>query len=92
MAYGCVMSFVMRRWYVEPYQRGAGELAADGTIDLATGESILSFAWLFVYVPVGLLTGMSCAAATGGGNGRARGALQQVRPARQYPTVAVTGK
>ena len=56
MAYGCVMSFVMRRWYVEPYQRGAGELAADGTIDLATGESILSFAWLFVYMPVGLVT------------------------------------
>ena len=48
------MSFVMRRWYVEPYQRGAGELAADGSIDLMTGESILSFAWLFVYVRVGV--------------------------------------
>jgi sodium/pantothenate symporter len=54
--YGCVMTFLMRYWYVEPYQRGKGQLAADGSINLATGESIVSFGWMLVYVPVGLLT------------------------------------
>jgi sodium/pantothenate symporter len=55
VAYGCVMPFVMRHWYVEPYQRGAGKLLPDGSIDWATGEAILSISWPFIYVPLGLI-------------------------------------
>lgn len=55
VVYGCVMPFVMRRWYVEPYQRGTGQLAADGSIDWATGEAILSVSWAFIYIPLGII-------------------------------------
>ena len=55
VVYGCIMPFVMRHWYVEPYQRGAGKLLPDGSIDWATGEAILSITWPFIYVPLGII-------------------------------------
>jgi Na+/proline symporter len=55
IAYGCIMPFVMQRWYVRPYQRASGELLADGSINWATGEALLSLSWAIVYIPVGLV-------------------------------------
>jgi sodium/pantothenate symporter len=54
--YGCVMPFVMQQWYVKPYQRGTGQIMADGSINWATGEAILSVSWALLYVPLGLIT------------------------------------
>lgn len=54
--YGCAMPFVMQHWYVVPYQRGTGQLMADGSINWATGEAILSITWALLYVPLGLIT------------------------------------
>ena len=55
VVYGCVMPFVMRHWYVEPYQRGTGQLRPDGGIDWFTGEAILSISWAFIYIPLGII-------------------------------------
>jgi len=55
IAYGCVMPFVMRHYYVLPYQRGTGELLPDGSINWATGEALYSLSWPFIYVPLGIL-------------------------------------
>jgi sodium/pantothenate symporter len=54
--YGCVMPFVMQHWYVKPYQRGTGQIMADGSINWATGEAVLSVGWALLYVPLGLIT------------------------------------
>ena len=54
--YGCLMPFVMQHWYVKPYQRGTGQIMADGSINWATGEAILSISWALLYVPLGLIT------------------------------------
>lgn len=56
VAFGCVMPFIMQHWYVKPYQRGSGQLLADGSIDWSTGEALLSLSWPVVWIPVGLLT------------------------------------
>jgi sodium/pantothenate symporter len=56
VAYGCVMPFIMHRWYVKPYQRGSGELLADGSINWSTGEALLSLSWPVIWIPLGLLT------------------------------------
>ena len=53
--YGCVMPFVMQHWYVQPYQRGAGQLMPDGSIDWSTGEALISFTWALLYVPLGII-------------------------------------
>ncbi|HEX5787642.1 MAG TPA: sodium:solute symporter family protein [Woeseiaceae bacterium] len=54
VVYGIAMTLLMRHYYVRPYQEGTGELASDGSIAL-TGESLLSFGWMLVYVPLGLI-------------------------------------
>jgi sodium/pantothenate symporter len=56
VAYGCIMPFVMLRWYVRPYQAGTGELLQDGSINFATGEAIIALTWAAVYIPLGLIT------------------------------------
>lgn len=53
--YGCAMPFVMQHWYVKPYQRGTGEIGADGSINWATGEALLSLTWAAIYIPLGLI-------------------------------------
>jgi sodium/pantothenate symporter len=55
IAYGCVMPFVMQHWYVKPYQHGTDEIMADGSINWATGEAMLSLSWALLYVPLGLI-------------------------------------
>jgi Na+/proline symporter len=54
--YGCAMPFVIQHWYVVPYQRGSGQLLADGSINWATGEAVLSLCWAALYVPLGLIS------------------------------------
>jgi sodium/pantothenate symporter len=56
IAYGCVMPLVLQYWYVRPYQRGTGQLDADGSLHFWTGEMILTYTWPMVYIPLGLLT------------------------------------
>jgi len=55
VAYGCVMPFIVQHWYVKPYQRGSGDILADGSINWTTGEALLSLAWGALYVPLGLI-------------------------------------
>jgi len=52
---GLSMPFVLLRWYVRPYQSATGTLAADGSLDLLTGEALLAMSWGVVYVFVGWL-------------------------------------
>ncbi|MEM6914082.1 MAG: sodium:solute symporter family protein [Pseudomonadota bacterium] len=54
VAYGLTMPFLTLRFYVLPYQRGAGELAADGGINWQTGEALLALTSPLIYVPLGL--------------------------------------
>ena len=56
IGFGCIMPFVMQHWYVKPYQRGTGELLADGSINWLTGEALLSLSWALLYIPLGLIT------------------------------------
>ncbi len=52
--YGCTMPFVMFNFYVIPYQRGAGTLLADGSINWQTGEAVLGFSSAALFIPLGL--------------------------------------
>ena len=47
---GLVMPWVLMRWYVHPYQAATGTLAADGSIDWFTGESLFVLSWSAVYL------------------------------------------
>lgn len=52
--YGCTMPFVMFNYYVIPYQRGTGELLADGSINWQTGEAVFGFSSAALFIPLGL--------------------------------------
>jgi Na+(H+)/acetate symporter ActP len=52
--YGCTMPFVMINYYVIPYQRGTGELLADGSINWQTGEALFGLSSAVLFVPLGL--------------------------------------
>jgi len=54
--YGCVMPFIMARFYVKPYQSGTGELLPDGGINWSTGEAMIICGWAVIYIPLGLIT------------------------------------
>jgi hypothetical protein len=57
VAYGCLMPPLLLKYYVLPYQTGAGRLLADGSIDLLTGEAILALCSAALYIPLGLVSG-----------------------------------
>jgi len=40
--FGCTMPFVMKNFYVIPYQRGTGEIMPDGSMNWLTGEALFS--------------------------------------------------
>jgi sodium/pantothenate symporter len=40
--YGCTMPFVIKNFYVIPFQRGTGEIMPDGSVNWLTGEALLS--------------------------------------------------
>ena len=53
--YGCVMPLLLIKYYVIPYQTGVGQLLADGSVDLTTGEAILAMLSAPVYIILGLV-------------------------------------
>ena len=53
--YGCVMPLLLIKYYVTPYQTGVGQLLADGSVDLTTGEAILAMLSAPVYIILGLV-------------------------------------
>ena len=57
IVYGCLMPLLLIKYYVIPYQTGVGELLADGSVDLSTGESILAIMTAPVYITLGLIVG-----------------------------------
>ena len=57
IVYGCLMPLLLIKYYVIPYQAGVGELLADGSVDLSTGESILAMMTAPVYITLGLIVG-----------------------------------
>ena len=57
IVYGCVMPVLLINYYVMPYQAGTGELLANGSVDLTTGESILAMMTAPVYIILGLIVG-----------------------------------
>jgi Na+/proline symporter len=57
VAYGCVMPLLLLNYYVLPYQTGAGELLADGSINFQSGEAILALCSAVLYIPLGLVSG-----------------------------------
>lgn len=54
IVYGVIMPFLTINFYVEPYQRGTGELLADGSINWSTGEALIALASPVLYVPLGI--------------------------------------
>ena len=53
--YGCLMPLMLIKYYVIPYQTGVGQLLADGSVDLSTGESILAMLTAPVFIILGLI-------------------------------------
>ena len=53
--YGCVMPLLLIKYYVIPYQTGVGQLLADGSVDLTTGEAVLAMLSAPVYIALGLI-------------------------------------
>ena len=53
--FGCVMPLLLIKYYVIPYQTGVGQLLADGSVDLTTGEAILAMLSAPVYIILGLV-------------------------------------
>jgi Na+/proline symporter len=56
VAYGCLMPVVLITQYVIPYQTGAGQLLADGSLNWASGEVILALSSAALYIPLGLIS------------------------------------
>lgn len=56
VAYGCAMPFIMVNLYIIPYQRGAGQLLADGGVNWNTGEAMLALSSPLLFVPLGLFS------------------------------------
>ena len=52
--YGCTMPFVMTYFYVIPYQRGTGELMANGSVNWQTGEAWFGLSSGFLFIPLGI--------------------------------------
>ena len=51
---GVVTPLLQIRFYVLPYQQATGTLAADGSLDWATGEVMLTLSWFVIYVSLGI--------------------------------------
>ena len=53
--YGCVMPFAVVNYYIKPYQRGTGEILADGAMNWQTGEAWFSLAPAILFTSLGIL-------------------------------------
>jgi Na+/proline symporter len=55
LLYGCTMPFLVVNYYIKPYQRGTGEILADGSMNWQTGEAWFSLAPATVFISLGIL-------------------------------------
>ncbi len=55
IVYGCTMPFVMVNYYIKPYQRGTGEILADGSMNWQTGEAWFSLSPAIIFISLGTL-------------------------------------
>ncbi len=53
--YGCTMPFLMVYYYIKPYQRGTGEILADGSMNWQTGEAWFSISPAIIFITLGTL-------------------------------------
>ena len=53
--YGCTMPILMVNYYIKPYQRGTGEILADGSMNWQTGEAWFSLSSAIVFISLGTL-------------------------------------
>ncbi len=56
VVYGCIMPFVLTNYYVIPYQAATGQLLADGSVNWASGEALLTLTFAALYIPLGLIS------------------------------------
>ncbi|HIG59972.1 MAG TPA: sodium:solute symporter family protein [Gammaproteobacteria bacterium] len=56
--YGCVMPFAVVNYYIKPYQRGTGEILADGSMNWQTGEAWFSLSSAVIFISLGILAAM----------------------------------
>ncbi|MCH8136524.1 MAG: hypothetical protein IIB77_11140 [Proteobacteria bacterium] len=54
--YGLAMPVVMMLNYVIPYQRGAGHLLSDGSMDWSRGEVIVTLTIPLLWIPLGVVS------------------------------------
>jgi hypothetical protein len=54
--YGIAMPVLMMLYYVIPYQRGAGHLLSDGSLDWSRGEVIVTLTIPFLWIPLGIVS------------------------------------
>ena len=55
LLYGCTMPFLVVHFYIKPYQRGTGEILADGAMNWQTGEAWFSLAPAILFTSLGIL-------------------------------------
>jgi sodium/pantothenate symporter len=55
IAFGISVAVILINVYVQPYQQATGALAADGSIDWATGEALMPLGWILLTTPLGIL-------------------------------------
>ncbi|MCP3674214.1 MAG: sodium:solute symporter family protein [Gammaproteobacteria bacterium] len=53
--YGCTMPFLVVYYYIKPYQRGTGEILADGSMNWQTGEAWFSLSPAIIFITLGAL-------------------------------------
>ena len=56
--YGCIMPFLVVHYYIKPYQRGTGELLADGSLNWQTGEAWFSLSPAVLFISLGVLAAL----------------------------------
>ncbi len=54
--YGCTMPFLVRNYYVIPYQRGTGEIMPDGSMNWLTGEALFSLSPAILFNALGIFS------------------------------------
>jgi len=54
--YGVLMPFALLYWYVEPYQRGAGELLPGGAFNWLGAEALFAWTPAVLFIPLGLVS------------------------------------
>lgn len=57
--YGSVMPFLVINYYVIPYQRGSGQLLADGSVDWSAGEALITLSFPLLYISLGLISAVT---------------------------------